>query len=73
MLILVGALRLLGSSRSSSRVIAVVLVVAVSATYLAYQFSLSFFTSVFALLCGLVVSVQREDCRLSDAAAQGAT
>jgi hypothetical protein len=67
MLILVGALRLLGSSRPSFRAIAVVLVVSVSATYLAYQFSLLFFTSVFALICGLVLALNREEGGLSSA------
>ena len=43
------------------------LVVSVSAAYLAYQFSLGFFTSVFALICGLVLSVTREDRGLSGA------
>jgi O-antigen ligase len=67
LLILVGALRLLGSSRPSLRAVALVLVVSVSATYLAYQFSLAFFTSVFAVICGLVLSVKREDRRRSRA------
>lgn len=67
LLILVGALMLLGSSRPSLRAVARVLVVSVSATYLAYQFSLGFFTSVFAVICGLVLSVKREERRLSKA------
>lgn len=64
MLILVSALQLLGSWRSSVRAVAKVLVVSVSATYLAYQFFTGFFTPVFAVLCGLVLSVQREEQRL---------
>jgi len=67
MLILVGALRLLGSSRPSLRAVALVLVVGVSATYLAYQFSLGFFTSVFAVICGLVLSIKPKERRLSRA------
>jgi hypothetical protein len=67
MLILVSALRLLGSSRPSLRAVAIVLVVSASATYLAYQFSLGFFTSVFAVVCGLVLSARREERRLSGA------
>ncbi len=63
MLILVGAMRLLGSWQPSSRTVAVVLVVSVSATYLAYQFSLSFFTSVFAVICGLVLTLEHEERR----------
>jgi hypothetical protein len=63
MLILVSALRLLGSSRSSSRAVAAALVISVSATYLAYQFFTGFFTPVFAVICGLVLSVQRQEQR----------
>lgn len=70
MFILVGALRLLGSSRLSLRAVAIVLVVSVSATYLAYQFSLGFFTSVFAVICGLVLSARREDRRPSGATSE---
>jgi hypothetical protein len=68
MLILVSALRLLGSSRSSVGAVAKALTVSVSATYLAYQFFPGFFTPVFAVLCGLVVSAQREEQRLGRAA-----
>jgi hypothetical protein len=68
MLILVSALRLMGSSRSPVRAVAKALTVSVSATYLAYQFFPGFFTPVFAVLCGLVVSAQREEQRLSSPA-----
>lgn len=67
LLILVRALQMLGSLRPSVRAAAHVLVVSVSGTYLAYQFSLSFFTSVFAVLCGLVLALRREEARLSTA------
>ncbi|UCC77925.1 MAG: hypothetical protein JSW37_06045 [Anaerolineales bacterium] len=67
LLILVRALQLMGSLRPSVRAAAHVLVVSVSGTYLAYQFSLSFFTSVFAVLCGLVLALRREEARLSTA------
>lgn len=60
MWILVSALRLLGSRRASVRAMAKALVVSVSATYLAYQFSAGFFTSVFAVVCGLVICAGRE-------------
>jgi hypothetical protein len=60
MWILVSALQLLGSGRSSVSAMAKALVVSVSATYLAYQFSPSYFTSVFAVLCGLVICAGRE-------------
>lgn len=61
LLILVGALRLLGSDRMLLRAVAIVLVVSVSATYLAYQFFLGFFTAVFAVICGVVLSMRREE------------
>ena len=70
MLILVGALRLLGSSRPQLRAVARVLVVGVSGAYLAYQFSLGFFTSVFAVICGLVLSLMREERRLNSVRAK---
>ncbi len=66
LLILVHALRLLGSSTGAIyRAVALVLVVSVSATYVAYQFFPGFFTSVFAAVCGLVVSVRREEQAIS--------
>jgi len=65
MLILVSALRLIGSSRSSVKAVAKALIVSVSATYLAYQFFPGFFTPVFAVVCGLVLSAQREEQQLS--------
>jgi O-antigen ligase len=59
--VLFTAVRLLASPQPSSRAVAMALVVSVAATYLAYQFFLSFFTPTFALLCGLVLSVQRQE------------
>jgi hypothetical protein len=73
MLILVRALQLLGSPRPSVRAFAFAFAVSVSGTYLAYQFSLSFFTSVFAVLCGLLLSLEREQGRQSTAPEQRTT
>lgn len=61
MWILVSALQLLGSERSTISAMARALVVSVSATYLAYQFSAGYFTSVFAVLCGLVICAGRKE------------
>jgi hypothetical protein len=61
LLILVGALRLLGSDRSGERAVAIVLVVSISATYVAYQFFMGFFTAEFAMVSGLVLLLRREE------------
>lgn len=64
MLILVSALRLLGSSEIVPGAVARALSVSVAVTYLAYQFFPGFFVSSFAVICGLVVSVRRDERRV---------
>jgi O-antigen ligase len=59
--ILVAALRLLGNDRRVPHTIAAALAVSVTATYLAYQFFPGFFTSVFAVICGLLLGALREE------------
>ena len=65
--ILVSALQLLGGWRQSQLVVPISLLVSVAATYLAYQFFPGFFTSVFAVVCGLVLAVVRQERRLPEA------
>ncbi len=59
--VLFAAVRLLASPQPRSRAVAAALVVSVAATYLAYQFFMGFFSPVFALLCGLVLALQRQE------------
>lgn len=71
--ILVSALQLLGSARATIRAVAKALVVSVSATYLAYQFSAGYFTSVFAVVCGLVISAGADEQPIAQPIAQPGT
>jgi hypothetical protein len=61
LLVLIYALQLFGSTCGLCKAVASALVVSVSATCLAYQFFPGFFTSVFAVVCGLVISVRRDE------------
>ena len=62
LLILVSALSLFARSRGITKAVASVLSASVFITYLAYQFAPLFFVAVFAVTCGLVVALNRDEC-----------
>jgi len=62
LLILVSALRLFARSRGITRAVASVLSASVLITYLAYQLAPLFFVAVFAVTCGLIVALNRDEC-----------